>query len=94
VVRLPVLGRWRATLTVRDGSRTDTAEREMNFRELVVAAIGDSFTSGGGNLPFFDRQCHRSRNAWPALLARSLENDSRTVTFVNFACSGAVVRHL
>jgi hypothetical protein len=100
--RLRAMGHWRITLTTRDAAGvTATARREMVFRDVLVAAIGDSFTSGEGQSShelgvsrWLDRQCHRGRNPWPMRVARSLENDSTTVTFVNFACSGADLGHL
>ena len=36
-----------------------------------------------------DRQCDRSAASWAALVARRLENPSTSVTFLDFACSGA-----
>ena len=56
----------------------------------LIVALGDSFSSGEG-APEFERdangrvhRCHRSANAWPALLAQRKNAD-----FVSFACSGA-----
>jgi lysophospholipase L1-like esterase len=53
---------------------------------LVVAALGDSFTSGEGVEPYLDAtRCHRSRAAWPARLTLN----GVTARARNFACSGA-----
>lgn len=95
-VRLRAMGRWRITLTATDAAGlTDTTVREVVFRDVLIAAIGDSFTSGEGNPPWVDGQCHRSRSqAWPYLVARSLENDLTAVTFVSFACSGSNIEQL
>lgn len=96
-VALPALGRWRITLTVRDAAGSSaSATKEMTFRDVLVAAIGDSFASGEGNKlkGWADEQCHRSSVAWPAELARRLENASTAVTFLSFACSGAEISHL
>jgi hypothetical protein len=105
-VRLPAMGRWRITLTIRDADGVAaSAVRVAAFRDVLVAVVGDSFASGEGNpargLPgqrvskrWIDAQCHRSTNAWPDRIGRSLENDSTAVTFVSFACSGADVTHL
>jgi hypothetical protein len=100
-VALPALGRWRVTLTVRDAQDVPvSAAREMTFRDVLVAAVGDSYASGEGNPDFptgpgerlwSDAQCHRSRFGWPARVAESLENDSTAVTFLSFACSGAAI---
>ena len=101
---LPALGRWRVTLTVTDaaGALASTAVRDVTLRDMVVAAVGDSMTSGEGNRVkgpndargWIDPQCHRSYDAWPAMVARALENDSTTVTYLSFACSGADIEHL
>lgn len=101
---VPALGRWRVTLTARDGSgETATATTDVVLRDLLVAAIGDSFASGegnkvknagGGDKHWIDPQCHRSYQAWPAVVARSLENDTTAVTYLSFACSGSDVSNL
>lgn len=53
-----------------------------------LVALGDSFSSGEGAPPFdaASGACHRSRSAWPVLLARELRWGARVL-----ACSGAVV---
>ena len=100
---LRAMGRWRVTLTATDAAGlTAQASRELVFRDMLVVAIGDSFTSGEGNKVrapgdvgrWVDRQCHRSYNAWPAFVARSLENDTTAVTYLNLACSGADVSNV
>jgi hypothetical protein len=95
--RLPALGRWRVTATVL--TPVAHANAEQQIRDLVVLALGDSLTSGEGNpdrdrtdqspVVWKDRQCDRSADSWAARLARSLENSSTSVTFLDFACSGA-----
>lgn len=93
-VPLNVLGRWRVTtaLTTPDG-RSAHAVQELPFRDVLVAAVGDSFASGEGNRleGWADERCHRSDAAWPSLVARSLEDAATAVTFVSFACTGAKI---
>jgi lysophospholipase L1-like esterase len=54
-------------------------------------ALGDSYSSGEGNAPFYSSsdtgsdQCHRSPGAYPALLSSKLTS----LNFVFVACSGA-----
>jgi lysophospholipase L1-like esterase len=99
---LATLGRWRVRLTIDDvHGATNTTSHIVTLRDKLVVALGDSFASGEGNpeslddVPdWIDEQCHRSDAAWPARVARSLENRSTTVTFLSFACSGAEIRHL
>jgi GDSL-like lipase/acylhydrolase family protein len=107
-VRIPRLGRWRVELTVLTKSKLhDTASREFTLRDIVVASIGDSYSSGEGNpdknndSPFppgneewKDAQCHRSASGWPFRAALELESRTTSVTFLSFACSGAEVRDL
>jgi hypothetical protein len=94
---LPALGLWRIVLTVRDAEgRESTDARTQTYRDVLVAAIGDSFASGEGNKlgHWDDAQCHRSHSAWPALVASALENRTTAVTFISFACSGADIVNL
>jgi GDSL-like Lipase/Acylhydrolase family len=98
-VSIGAVGAWRLTLTVSDGrGQRGTATRSTTFRDLLVVSVGDSYASGEGNPnadgSWTDQQCHRSRNGWPARVARSLEGNSTTVTFLSYACSGAELRHL
>ncbi len=91
---MPALGRWRVTLTVRGSSGTTSTDvRAATFRDVLVAAVGDSFASGEGNRldGWVDESCHRSRVAWPAQVAERLESAMTAVTFLSFACSGAEV---
>lgn len=93
-VPLPALGRWRVTPTLRGSSGTTSTDvRTATFRDVLVAAVGDSFASGEGNRldGWVDKTCHRSRVAWPAQVAERLENATTAVTFLSFACSGAEV---
>lgn len=99
-INLQALGRWRITATVSDAAGVPASVvTEMTFRDVLIAAVGDSFTSGEGGKTrhgnWADKQCDRGFNAWPALLAREMiENGSITVTYLNFACSGAEVTQL
>jgi hypothetical protein len=100
LTHVPALGRWRVTLIVGPDATGAFARvgKDVTFNDVLVAAVGDSFASGEGNpglrKRWADAQCHRSARAWTALLARSLENDSTAVTFLNLACSGAAVENL
>ena len=72
-------------------------------------ALGDSYVSGEGNPDsnaryedglfverprWSDKQCHRSRASWAMQAARRFEDSNTSVTFLSFACSGAVVDDL
>lgn len=67
--------------------------------KLRYVAMGDSFSSGEGNAPFYDwtnidgvNQCHRSPNAYPMLLTN---DSSLNLDLLNFtACSGAETTNL
>jgi hypothetical protein len=109
-VSLPRLGEWAVRLTVEsDAGERNAVSRLVTLRDLLVVSIGDSLGSGEGNpdrdkidvsgqfeIPaeWKDRQCHRSARSWSARLARDLESATTTVTFLNYACSGAEVRQL
>jgi lysophospholipase L1-like esterase len=96
-VDLPAIGRWRITLTVTDSSADEASvTKTLTFRDLLVAAIGDSFASGEGNPvgAWADSQCHRSIHGWPQLVSAALENSTTAVTFLSLACSGARIPHL
>ena len=46
-VDLPALGRWRITTTVRPASGVPVSvAREQVFRDVLIAAVGDSFALG------------------------------------------------
>ena len=99
VVTLPVLRRWRITMTVIDSAGAAASSATvMNFRDLLIAAVGDSFTSGEGGKThagnWADKQCDRSETPWPKLLVDLIEDSSTTVTYLNFACSGSDVSQL
>jgi hypothetical protein len=96
-VGLPALGRWRIRTSIVDGAgATTTDTQDVTFRDVVVAAVGDSFASGEGNKlgGWVDGECHRSFAAWPQVVARSLENATTSVTFLSLACTGAGIEHL
>ena len=50
----------------------------------AYVALGDSEAAGTGNLPYVDRECLRSRKAYPAWLVKMLDTD-----VVSVACAGA-----
>ena len=98
-VELRALGRWRITVTVVDSAGVPaSAVSVKTFRDVLIAAVGDSFASGEGGKTrvgeWADKQCDRSMTPWPFLLAESLEDSSTTVTYLNYACSGAEVSQL
>ncbi len=94
----PALGSYLVSLSVTNqaGSSASTVQ-EVTIRDLLVVSFGDSSASGEGNrnqqTGWEDRLCHRSRTSGPALAAKHLEDaDPKTsVTYLNFACSGASV---
>ena len=59
---------------------------------LNVAAIGDSYASGEGDIGsgWIDPACQRSAGAAPERAASQL-NGIRTVNFTSFACEGSVI---
>ncbi len=105
-VTLRQLGSYRLWLTVKSaGGTSNTARKSGTFRDLLVVSIGDSLSSGEGNPDEFvkpyvspavwkNQQCHRSAKSWSAHIARGLEDRLTAVTFLNYACSGAELRHL
>jgi hypothetical protein len=98
-VQLRALGRWRITTTVSDSAgAVASAVSVRTFRDVLVAAVGDKFASGEGGKTregeWADKQCNRSMTPWPLLLAESLESSTTTVTYLNYACSGAEVDQL
>ena len=94
----PVLGSYLVSLSVTNqaGYSASTMQK-VTIRDLLVVSFGDSSASGEGNrnqqTGWEDRLCHRSRTSGPALAAKHLEDaDPKTsVTYLNFACSGASV---
>ncbi len=80
-------------------TRTTTAR----VRDYLIVLLGDSAASGEGSPDFerpsygevgtwVDRRCHRSENAAVPRAVQELEKDPHsTVTFLNFACSGATL---
>lgn len=76
---------WRCYVTVADeGDGTGTSTVDF-------VALGDSYSSGEGNPPFWGDQCHRSFSAWPYLLSKM---SSRLNIAGNWACSGATTAAL
>lgn len=93
----PALGSYFVTLSVtnNEGQSASTVQ-EVTIRDLLIVSFGDSSASGEGNRAptgWEDGRCHRSRTSGPALAAKHLEDaDPKTsVTYLNFACSGASV---
>lgn len=80
-------------------TKTTTAR----VRDYLIVLLGDSAASGEGAPDFqrpsygevgtwVDRRCHRSEHAAVPRAVQELENDPHsTVTFLNFACSGATL---
>ena len=94
----PALGSYLVSLTVTNqAGESASTTQEVTIRDLLVVSFGDSSASGEGNrnqqTGWEDRLCHRSRTSGPALAAKHLEDaDPKTsVTYLNFACSGASV---
>ncbi|HKG49130.1 MAG TPA: SGNH/GDSL hydrolase family protein [Actinomycetales bacterium] len=74
-----------STGAVRAAQATPETAAEAPVR---YAALGDSYSSGEGNPPFDpdSGDCHRSRAAWPRMIARQ---DPEIVMAAHIACSGA-----
>ena len=93
----PAQGSYSVTLSVTNlGGKSASTVQEVTVRDLLVVSFGDSSASGEGNRAstgWEDRLCHRSRTSGPALAAKYLEDaDPKTsVTYLDFACSGASV---
>ena len=102
----PTLGTYpvKLVVTTSDG-QSASAQMDVAVKDLLIVSIGDSFASGEGNpdIPrkgtrapqWEDEPCHRSANAGPAQAALSIEKaDPQTsVTFISFACTGALVSY-
>lgn len=85
----------------RVGGSSWAAVAHVAPRRTIIVALGDSYASGEGvpdralgrrdAADWWDRRCHRSLFAGPALAAATLaESDPhRSVIFMSFACSGA-----
>lgn len=100
----PALGTYpvKLVVTAKDGQSTST-QTNVVVKDLLIVSIGDSFASGEGNpdIPrkvakapkWVDEPCHRSARAGPAQAALSIEKaDPQTsVTFISFACTGALI---
>ena len=103
------LGRAVVSWVAHPGERHATARNDeaIAIRDIKIASIGDSFSSGEGNphtryvfgsvgapAQWWDDRCHRSLVSSGALAAARLaiEMKHASVTFVNYACSGAEIR--
>ncbi|MDQ3870657.1 MAG: GDSL-type esterase/lipase family protein, partial [Chloroflexota bacterium] len=106
-IDLPKLGRWRAHLMITSDRGGREGQQDFRFRDLVIVAFGDSFVSGEGNpegkqrrgsldvrVVWTDKQCHRSKHSWAMRAARRLEDATTSVTFLNYACSGATTHDM
>ena len=84
-----------------------TASTQIVIRDVLFAALGDSWISGEGNPDVFqdgqrrkrqwwDEKCHRSLYAWPVLAAAryAADHTQQSVTIVSRACSGAILSDL
>jgi len=69
-------------------ARAAQATPQAAAAPVRYAALGDSYSSGEGNPPFDpdSGDCHRSRAAWPRMIARQ---DPDIVMAAHIACSGA-----
>jgi hypothetical protein len=106
-----VLGTARLSWVAHPGESAQTApvDEPIELRDLSIASLGDSFSSGEGNphtrvvlagdagapAQWWDDRCHRSLIAGPALAAARLaiELKHASVTFVSYACSGGEIEH-
>lgn len=82
-----------------------TKTEDVRVRDYLIVLFGDSAASGEGSPEFsrgptqewglwVDRRCHRSSWAAVPLAVQQLEDSDphSTVTFLNFACSGATLK--
>lgn len=90
---------------IAPGSSTPflTKTTTARVRDYLIVLLGDSAASGEGSPDYqrpeygvvgtwVDRRCHRSKEAAVPRAVEELENDPHsTVTFLNFACSGATL---
>lgn len=90
---------------IKPGASTPylTKTTTARVRDYLIVLFGDSAASGEGAPDFqrasfgewgtwVDRRCHRSANAAVPRAVQELESDPHsTVTFLNFACSGATL---
>jgi hypothetical protein len=103
------LGRAVVSWAAHPGERRMTARTDeaIVIRDIKIASIGDSFSSGEGNphtryvfgslgapAQWWDDRCHRSLVSSGALAAARLavELKQASITFVSYACSGAEIR--
>jgi len=82
-----------------------TKQEDVRVRDYLIVLLGDSAASGEGSPEFnrlsyatwgdwVDARCHRSSKAGVPLAVEALEDADphSTVTFLNFACSGATIK--
>ncbi len=81
-----------------------TREKTIRIRDRLVVLFGDSASSGEGSPDhqrtgdneygvWIDRRCHRSAKAGVPLAVQKMEQEDphTSITFLNFACSGATL---
>ncbi len=71
--------------------------QDVDIRDVLLLAMGDSNGSGEGYPPFYFDQCHRGVASYQYQAARLLEEQAvghASVTFVSASCSGARTQHL
>ncbi|MER6910563.1 SGNH/GDSL hydrolase family protein [Streptomyces sp. NPDC000594] len=100
IVRIAVTGKGIASFRVQQTSPEGSGFAVDNVRfprPTVLAALGDSFSSGEANPPYVagtdidGKGCHRSLKAWPVTLGK---NNKAVDSVEHFACSGALTTAL
>ena len=73
-----------------------TLKRDIELKDLVIVALGDSNGSGEGNPPFYYHRCDRSVASHQYEAALYAENQDRrsSVTLLQASCSGARIDQL
>jgi len=74
-----------------------TVKQDVDLRDVLLLAMGDSNGSGEGYPPFYFDQCHRGVASYQYQAAHLLEEQAAghaSVTFVSTSCSGARTQHL
>ncbi len=89
-------------VTGPSGNAIGNFTKDVVVKDLLVVVIGDSMSSGEGSPDaprngdvapkWVDKRCHRSASSGGVYAAQRIEEDPATsVTFLNFACSGATI---
>jgi lysophospholipase L1-like esterase len=81
-------------------SRSSSSAQEFERPPLKIVQLGDSYSAGNGARSpsgepnyYGPSDCYRSPNNWGSQFANSLK-DTFAVTYINRACSGAVVANI